>query len=71
MEQNFSFHFKRYNLIIRAVNFFKTFCTCFPSSLGQDPTIECAKFIKIKSFGLLELEMVDLGCFLRKMGLGL
>jgi hypothetical protein len=23
------------------------------------------------SFALLELEMVDLGCFLRKMGLGL
>ena len=42
-EKNFFFHFKRYNLTIHVVNFCKTFCTCSPSSLGQDPTIESAK----------------------------
>jgi hypothetical protein len=34
VENNFSFHFKRYNLTIRTVNFSKTFFTCSPSSLG-------------------------------------
>jgi hypothetical protein len=43
VEINFSFHFKHYNLTIRVVNFGKTFCTCSPSSLGQNPTVECAK----------------------------
>jgi hypothetical protein len=35
VEKNFSFYFKRYNLTIRAVNLFETFCTYSPSSLGQ------------------------------------
>jgi hypothetical protein len=39
-KKNFSFHFKHYNLTIRAVNFRETFYTCFPSSQGQDPTVE-------------------------------
>jgi hypothetical protein len=42
-KKNFSFHFKRYNLTIRAVNFLETFCTCCPSSLGQDPTTKIPK----------------------------
>jgi hypothetical protein len=29
--------------------------------------VESAKKFKNNSFGLLELEMADLGCFLRKM----
>jgi hypothetical protein len=37
------FHFKCYNLTIRAVNFCKTFCTCSFSSLGQDPKVESEK----------------------------
>jgi hypothetical protein len=68
MEKNCSFHFKRYNLTIRAVNFFETFFTCSPSSLGQDTTVKIPKkdfFIFI--FLLLELEMADLSIFLRKM----
>jgi hypothetical protein len=43
VEKNFSFHFKRYNLTIREVNFFETFCTCSPSSLGQDPIVKIPK----------------------------
>jgi hypothetical protein len=43
VEKNFFLHFKHYNLTIRAVSVRKTFCTCFPSSLGQDPTVENAK----------------------------
>jgi hypothetical protein len=38
VEQNFSSHFKRYNLTIREVNFCETFWTCSCSSLGQDLT---------------------------------
>jgi hypothetical protein len=43
VEKNFSFNFKRYNLIIRAVKCRETFCTCSPSSLVQDPMVESAK----------------------------
>jgi hypothetical protein len=43
VEKNFSLHFKRYNLTIRAVKFFETFCTCSSSSLRQDPMVESAK----------------------------
>jgi hypothetical protein len=43
MEKNFSFHFKHYNLTIRAVKCRGTFCTCSPSSLVEDPTDESAK----------------------------
>jgi hypothetical protein len=42
-KKNFSFHFNHYNLTIRAVNFFETFCTCSLSSVGQDPTVKIAK----------------------------
>jgi hypothetical protein len=38
--KRFSFHFKCYNLTIRAVNFFETFCTCFPSNVGQELTVK-------------------------------
>jgi hypothetical protein len=40
VEKNFSFHFKRYNLTIRAVKCCETFCTCSLSSLVQDPTVQ-------------------------------
>jgi hypothetical protein len=40
VEKNFSFYFKRYDLTIRAVKCWETFCTCSPSSLVQDPTVE-------------------------------
>jgi hypothetical protein len=66
VEKNFSFHFKRYNLTIRAVKCHKKICICSPSSLVQDPTIESAKKWKKNSFGLLELEMADLERFWRK-----
>jgi hypothetical protein len=55
-ENNFFFHFKCYNLIIRVVNFFETFCKCSPSSLGQDSTVKIEIFINFFLFGLLELE---------------
>jgi hypothetical protein len=65
-KKNFSFHFKRYNLTLRLVNFFETFCTFSPSSLEQDPTVKIPKK-DFFSFLLLELEMTDLSIFLRKM----
>jgi hypothetical protein len=43
IKENFSFHFKRNFLTIRAVKCFKTFCTCSLNSLVQDPTVESAK----------------------------
>jgi hypothetical protein len=43
VEKNFPLHFKHYNLTIRAVKFYKTFCTCSPSSLGKDPKVESEK----------------------------
>jgi hypothetical protein len=43
VEKNFSSHFKRYNLTIRAVNFCKMFWTCSCSSLGQDLIGKSAK----------------------------
>jgi hypothetical protein len=67
-KKNVSFHFKRYNLTIRAVNFFETFCACSLSSLGQDPMAKIPKkdfFVFL--FFLLGLEMADLSIFLRKM----
>jgi hypothetical protein len=63
VEKNFSFHFKRYNLTIRAVNFFETFCTCFLSSLVQDPTVKIPKIDYYFLFLLTELEMADLSIF--------
>jgi hypothetical protein len=65
-KKNFSFHFNHYNLTIHAINFFETFCTCFPSSLVQDPTVKIPK-IDFFPFLLIELEMADLSIFLRKM----
>jgi hypothetical protein len=66
VEENFSFHFKRYTLTICVVNFFETYCTCSPSSLVQDPTVKSPK-IDIFPFLLTEVEMADLSIFLRKM----
>jgi hypothetical protein len=61
---------KSYSFPICAVNFCKTFCTCSPSSLRQDLIIKNAKeqflFFYIFSFGLPELKMVDLRCFLKE-----
>jgi hypothetical protein len=43
-EKAFSFHFKCYNnLTVRVVNFYETFCTCSPSSLGQDLIVKSAE----------------------------
>jgi hypothetical protein len=64
--QQFSFHFKHYNLAIRVVNLIEIFYTCSPSSLVQDPTVKILKIEKIP-FLLTELEMADLSIFLRKM----
>jgi hypothetical protein len=66
VEKKFSFHFKRYNLIIRAVNFCETFWTCSCSSLGRDLMVKSAKneFFLV---GLLELETANLECFFGKM----
>jgi hypothetical protein len=66
MEKNFSSHFKRYNLIFCAVNSCKTFSTCSSSSLRQDLLVKSAKNNLFFLFGLLELEMADLECFLKK-----
>jgi hypothetical protein len=69
-ENNFSFHYKGNYLTIRPVKFCEIFCTCSPSSLGQDPMVESAKTkLKKNSFGPLQQEMAVLGCFLRKKGL--
>jgi hypothetical protein len=54
---------KKNSFPIRAVNFCKTFCTCSPSSLGQDLTVKNAKKYYFFSFGLLELEMSVLNVF--------
>jgi hypothetical protein len=43
VEKSFSFHFKLYNITIRAVNFCETFWTCSCNSLGQDLTVKIAK----------------------------
>jgi hypothetical protein len=53
IKKNFSFHFKLSNYTICAVNFFETFLTCSPSSLGQDPTVESAKERKKIHLGFL------------------
>jgi hypothetical protein len=45
----------------------QNFCTCSFSSLGQDLMVKNANKIYVFLFGLLELEMVVLRCFLRKM----
>jgi hypothetical protein len=66
VEKNFSFHFKRYNLTIRAVNFCEIFWTCSCSILGQDLTIKSEKIKNQNSLGLLELETADMECFLEK-----
>jgi hypothetical protein len=46
--------------------FAKTFCTCSPSSLGQDLMVKNEIFYFYFSFGLLELEMAVLRCSLRE-----
>jgi hypothetical protein len=53
VEKNFSFHFKRYNLTTRVVKCRKKFCTCFPSSLVQDPMVKSAKSEKKYYLGFL------------------
>jgi hypothetical protein len=57
------------NLTINAIDFFETFCTCSPNSLGQDPTVKIPIFYFILLFLLLELEMADLSIFLEKKNL--
>jgi hypothetical protein len=47
---------KNLSFPILAVNFCETFCTCFPSSLGQDLIVKNAILFYFILFGLLELE---------------
>jgi hypothetical protein len=65
-KKNFSFHFKRNYLTIRAVKFCEFFCTCSPSSLGQDPTVESAKKTKINSFWAFSARNGSFGVFFEK-----
>jgi hypothetical protein len=51
--------------------FFETFCTCSPSSLGQDPMVKIPNKDIFFPFLLLELEMADLSIFLEKNDLHL
>jgi hypothetical protein len=69
-EINFSFHFKRYNLTIWAVNFFETFCTRFPSSLGKDPTTGSAKKFILFLIWASWARNGRFGVFFEKNGLG-
>ena len=68
-DKSFSFYYKRYNLTIRVVNFFETFCKCFPCSLGQDLIVKIAKKKNSFLFGLLELEMANVNIFFEKSDL--
>jgi hypothetical protein len=52
-KKNFSFYFKCYNLAIRVVSLFETFCTCSPNSLVQDPTVKIPKIEFFFHFCLL------------------
>jgi hypothetical protein len=44
---------KNVSFPIHVVNFCKTFCTCSPSSLGQDLTVKNANFILFFHLGFL------------------
>jgi hypothetical protein len=69
-EKNFSFHFKCNYLTICAVKFCEFFCTCSPSSLGQDPIVESAKNKNKNSFGLVQPKMAVLGWLGVKLATG-
>jgi hypothetical protein len=51
------------------VNFCKTFCTCSPSSLSQDPMIESAKIYK-RFIWASWARNGRFGVFFKKKGLG-
>jgi hypothetical protein len=57
---------KEFSSPICAVNFCKTFCTCFPSSLRQDLIVKIAILFYFFIFGLRELKMAVLRCSLKK-----
>jgi hypothetical protein len=64
-------NFQRNYLTSRAVKFCNFFCTCSPSSQGQDPTVESVKKNFKNSFGPLQQEMVVFGVFFEKKGVKL
>jgi hypothetical protein len=68
-ENNFSFHFKRNYLTIRAVKFCEFFCTSSPSSLGQDPMVESAKNKNKKFIWASSARNGSFGVFFEKKGL--
>jgi hypothetical protein len=69
-KNNFSFYFKCNYLTIRAVKFCEMFCTCSPSSLGQDPMVESAKKkLKKIHLGLFSKKWHFWGVFFHKKGL--
>jgi hypothetical protein len=70
-KKNFSFHFKRNYLIIRAVKFCEFFCICSPGSLGQDPTIESAKNNNFKFIWASSARNGSFGVFFEKKGVKL
>ena len=67
-KKNFSFHFKRNYLTIHVVKFCEFFCTCSPSSLEQDPTIESAKRNNLIHLGLFNQKWQFWGGFWEKRG---
>jgi hypothetical protein len=70
-EKNFAFHFKHNYLTIRAVKFCEFFCTCSPSSLGQDPIIESAKKRNFKFIWACSAKNGSFGVVFEKKGVKL
>ena len=68
-EKNFSFYFQHNYLTICVVEFCEFFCTCFPSSLGQNPTVESEKKSKKFIWASSTRNGSFWGVFLRKKGL--
>jgi hypothetical protein len=70
-KKNFSFHFKRNYLTVRVVKFCEIFCTCSPSSLGQNPIVESAKKIKFKFIWACSTKNGSFGVVFDKKGVKL
>jgi hypothetical protein len=70
-KKNFSFHFKHNYLTTRAVKFCEIFCTCSPSSLEQDPTIESAKNNNFKFIWACSAKNGNFGVVFEKKGVKL
>jgi hypothetical protein len=68
-EKELSFYFKRNYLTISTVKFCEFFCTCSPSSLGQDPTVESPKKINLKFIWACSAKNGSFGMVFEKKGL--